>query len=283
MYGNTLIRTTIGIVAGVALSSACSMPSAFACAGDVQCRLDGIEGMCTEAGHCAYPDPDCDTGWGYPAGVAGVFGGTCAPGVPPEDGSVGGDETSDAGAGMTAAVTGTTSTTSDGSQGEASGSDPSVDPAESDATGDSFGSESGACPDAEPNDDPFALSPIELQQCGAVVLDEIDESFEPDWFQFVSTLDECGLALGLGTAMINVSAELCIFVQCSDGGEVPCGEGEPTFFDEFVGCCAAPVDPDGQVSVQSANCGPGQDYFVRVTGFDGSSTCEPYELLFVAQ
>lgn len=58
----------------VALSStACLAPLSFGCDDDDACMLDDVAGICVAPGHCAYPEPTCESGLRFgPAAGAGM-------------------------------------------------------------------------------------------------------------------------------------------------------------------------------------------------------------------
>jgi hypothetical protein len=65
----------------VAFASACGGAGAFVCEADDQCSRGSESGTC-EAGLCAFPDPECESGKRY-GGLSGDRAGEC---VPPSDG-----------------------------------------------------------------------------------------------------------------------------------------------------------------------------------------------------
>ena len=73
------VRTLSWMVAGALLGVACATTPEFACAGDADCVLGSTPGICTEGGHCAYPDDDCPSGYSFPAQTPGMAG-ECVPG-----------------------------------------------------------------------------------------------------------------------------------------------------------------------------------------------------------
>ena len=53
------------VFAGVGVGLGCTMSTSFSCSSDDQCIAAGIEGVCAEAGYCAFPDGECAGGFAY--------------------------------------------------------------------------------------------------------------------------------------------------------------------------------------------------------------------------
>lgn len=275
-----LRRASPLLVPSLALIGACSTPTPFACEDDGQCQLDGAAGVCTEVGHCAYADPDCESGLRYPTGAGGALGGDCADG----EGVV---TTTDSGSTSSSVTTLEPSTaepvttegvTSNSVTTDTSPSTTQPDPTDGGATGDPM-----QCEDPFPNEGPFEVPSIPLQGCQESVMGRFDEDFGPDWFRF-SMDPQCefspfGSAL---FAMMEQPGELCLFVDCDVEQEVFCADmGPPQFQDGLRGCC---MSAPGQVGVTPLGCDPAPDMFVRVQSWgDGDLACQPYFVDVFAQ
>ncbi|MEM6989860.1 MAG: hypothetical protein AAF721_05170 [Myxococcota bacterium] len=57
---------------------ACRAEPQFSCDDDVVCVLDDEQGVCTDVGHCAYPDSQCPDGFRFPVGAPSDIAGQCA-------------------------------------------------------------------------------------------------------------------------------------------------------------------------------------------------------------
>ncbi len=57
---------------------ACRPEPQFMCDDDDVCVLDGTQGVCTDVGHCAYPDATCPDGYRFATGAPADIAGQCA-------------------------------------------------------------------------------------------------------------------------------------------------------------------------------------------------------------
>jgi len=83
-------RLAAALGLGLGLAHAC-VDAGFSCTDDAECTLAGEPGRCVAGGRCAYPEPDCPSGWAYPKGAPADVAGECVP--PDAVGSGTGDET----------------------------------------------------------------------------------------------------------------------------------------------------------------------------------------------
>jgi alpha-tubulin suppressor-like RCC1 family protein len=63
--------------------TACGEQARYTCVTSSQCVLAGDEGTCEPDGHCAFPDPACDSGRRYEAQAGDGFGGVCVGAIIP--------------------------------------------------------------------------------------------------------------------------------------------------------------------------------------------------------
>lgn len=79
----------------------CQPVEAFECERDADCTLAGTQGICAPTSRCAYPDPDCASGYAYPPGAGESLGGVCLPPGVVETSSSGGSGTDASSSGAT--------------------------------------------------------------------------------------------------------------------------------------------------------------------------------------
>lgn len=65
------------VFAGFGVGLGCTMSTSFACSSDDQCIAAGIEGVCAEAGYCAFPDGECAGGFAYGQHAGEGLAGEC--------------------------------------------------------------------------------------------------------------------------------------------------------------------------------------------------------------
>jgi len=261
-----------GLVLGVI---ACATPPEFACVGNSDCFLASIPGICTQGGHCAYPDDTCPSGFSFPVHTPGM-GNACVPGDSATSGS--GDDDDDDDDDDAAEATGSSddaeSTTGgdDESGGSGEGSDSgNTSPMTSATAGDST-TGAAACDD-EVGDNPMSGQIVGGCEggSGSQLVDESDV----DWWAFIGPGAECSpndyAAILQGPARGEV--EICLMVGCEDGvPNVFCEEGEPADVGILSGCCSVSGEVAGALSCSGGTFDP----FVSVTPVS-SLSCLPYD------
>jgi hypothetical protein len=277
---------------GLGPAAGCGAAAGFACAGDQECSLAGVAGVCVEStSQCAYPDTRCAAGLSYPAGAGAELAGVCVD----DDGLTG----SSTGAGPT---TGPPANPTSGLEPDSSGDAP-VDPETSGTTtmsattGPSATSSSGGADDpttsggeatttgapvcpgdpAEPNDLPEDAvvfgRPVGCEDTGAAVLDGLGDS---DWFQYpVGSCFGSGLTLTIAPAGELVA---CAYYDgCTGGAGLLCPPG--AFLDTVAGvdgCCS-----DAGDFTMAASCAE-PTAAVYLNFREGVTECVEYEATLAA-
>ena len=69
------------LIVALSLTTACLAPLSFDCEDDQVCMLDGVAGTCVAPGHCAYPEPACDSGLRFGPAAGGGMASSCVDAV----------------------------------------------------------------------------------------------------------------------------------------------------------------------------------------------------------
>ena len=206
---------------GLGLAHACGHEG-FACDDDEQCTLAGEPGRCVEGGRCAYPNPQCPSGFAYPQGAPAGLAGECVPNDAVASGT--GDESS------ATSESGTGAGSSDRDPGDGS-------------SGSSTGPGPMACnDDHEPNDASEQARGIpfgSMRGCQANWEGALDDLLDADWFVLETLDDTCPTSEQL-TFVTDPPLELCALPQCIDAlaPEIVSCDGEVVPLSMGNACCA---------------------------------------------
>lgn len=227
----------------------CTSSESFRRERDEQCIADDVQGICTEVENCAYPDPNCETGYSFPVG-SGYSGGMCVQPLP-------GSTT----ATSSTSTTGAASTTGTTEVGPSTGAGSST---------------TGVLCQDDGDDDLASAFPLMPGSCNFEVQGVVDRLDDVDWYgiDLGDPTEFCAEDSDPGDLSVDVvGARTCAYIACSDPSVVYCVDGvEDQAGDNLPGCCSdqvgerlelgadAPCDPTDQVYVMvqadpNAACG----------------------------
>ncbi|MEM6990143.1 MAG: hypothetical protein AAF721_06590, partial [Myxococcota bacterium] len=225
----------------VGLVAACGTPVTFMCTADDQCVLSGEPGICADDGQCAYPDPDCPSGYAYPPNSPSDNAGACVPGdMVADDSATGGNATSGSATGMASGEgDGTTGAADDGTTGAAD--DGTSAPMESDGPNldtDTDGDPIPRCGD-EVGDD--FRNAAEESLCLPMLSSDLRDDDDEDIFLLGAGPGGPCEPAGYNANVTQGSVEVCLFLSCADAASasVVCeAESETDIEDGLTGCCS---------------------------------------------
>ena len=276
--GRGWATVALGLVAGVAWS--CGSSSRFTCLDDGVCTLAGVQGVCVDDGHCAYPDDACGSGLAYPAGSTPELAGMCAPGI--GDTSLGGDDDDD------------DRDDDDDDDPDDDDDDDADDDDDDDADDDDDddddmtsggimatggltgggGTDTGgpACPDTV-GDQPFTGEVVGgCEAGGQSTLTDFDDI---DWYQFFGPGASCPADVYEVNVDSDAPVQACLIAGCRRGRPgIECDNGDtPTNVSGFEACCGTPP-----VTAYLA-CGLDGDFdpFMLVTLDSDGFVCSDYD------
>lgn len=251
-----VVASTLGILLG------CKIGTAFRCADDQQCVLGGEPGVCTEAGYCAYRDPECPEGFRHPAGAGDGLAGNCV--MPPP-------------AGSTTATHDSTGPVASG-PGSSEGGDPqtattiaTITTNTSSGGNDTTG---GLCTSDPAPDDRGRTPIVDAVGCVLTIPGTVDQAEDVDWYAYRFS-ELCAFAQSIDV-QISDDVTACAYVDCRSA-VVDCGaDGNEDQDGSLRGCCSE-TPGDSYLMDVFANCGASGslDVWVRVEP-GNAEVCDQY-------
>lgn len=270
-----VVGVMVGHLGGYA--AGCADVAAFACLADSDCVLAKVPGICTDEGHCAYPQEDCASGFALPIGSPSDRAGECV-----TDSAVGGSGSGSGDGATSSTVTtepepgGTTlGTADDDTASETSTTSDDVSTAADSSGGSTFGGSSGDDTSVECTDDigDSAERATNHRQCLPQISSVIDDNGDRD----VLRLAGGPCAEGIYSAnIVSGDVHVCLLLDCDDGFSpmVACEEGsnmEAVF--GLTGCCSADM---AQAAMSCGAGSPGVDVYLMIEPGKAPDVCEAY-------
>ena len=230
----------LGVVIGVAWS--CGSSSRFTCLDDGVCTLAGVQGVCVEDGHCAYPDESCGSGLAYPAGSTPELAGTCVPSgggtaatEGDDDATSKGDDDDDIDPDDDDDDAATDDTTTDDDDDETDG----TETATAGSTGSGGATTGGPCPDMVGDSEFDSTNYGACEGGGNSTLTDLDDI---DWYQFYGPDGDCPSGEYQVSATADIVLSVCVIADCgANEPGIECGgDSSLTVLDGFDACCGTP-------------------------------------------
>ncbi|MBL4683955.1 MAG: hypothetical protein JKY37_05155 [Nannocystaceae bacterium] len=263
-----VVGAAVGLLGGYA--AGCGDVAAFVCLADSDCVLAKVPGICTDEGHCVYPQADCASGFALPIGSPSDRAGECVTGS-----TAGGSGSGDGATSPTVTTEpepgGTTvGTAADDTETSSTNDDLTTD---ADTSGGSTsGGSSSDDASAQCTDDigDSAERASNHMLCLPQISSVIDDNDDVDVFRLGG--GEC--AEGVYNAnIVKGDVHVCLLLDCDDGFSpmIGCQEGTniATVFG-LTGCCSS------DMARAAMSCGansPGVDVYLVVE--PGSKAGQP--------